>query len=108
MPSTTAITTSQPTSSLPLTTENTSTSKPDSETSVLFDTLTSPAIPPTWQQWTEWGSCHKSCDINLRKRTRECSSDGSCNGEREEGDLCETQPCKGDIYNLTLGCSVCV
>ena len=69
--------------------------------------------PCTLGEWTEWGSCSKSCGKGDRIRTREKQSDekhgGTCPGALVNKETCSPQacphPCKVGTWNSWSECS---
>ncbi|XP_031569460.1 uncharacterized protein LOC116303960 [Actinia tenebrosa] len=57
--------------------------------------------PPKWSEWSDWGSCSKSCDHGFKTRTRVCQGEGfgqTCEGSPFESAKCNVGvPCKGTV-----------
>jgi len=57
------------------------------------------AVDGGWTNWSNWGSCDKSCDIGARYRTRACTQPipqnggASCDGSNKELDICNAFAC---------------
>ncbi|XP_066919015.1 A disintegrin and metalloproteinase with thrombospondin motifs adt-1-like [Clytia hemisphaerica] len=53
----------------------------------------------TWNTWTNWTSCEKTCGYEKRNRTRECveplGGGAPCNGLNVEEELCDHPYCEG-------------
>ena len=50
---------------------------------------------PDWTEWTDWGSCTKSCGGGTRTKLRECvlTRGLECSGESKAVESCNTQSC---------------
>lgn len=63
-----------------------------------LDTTIEP-INGVWGEWTDYGTCSRSCGTGIEYRTRECIPPKLgglwCGGESEEGRLCNTDKCEG-------------
>ena len=61
-----------------------------------------------WSNWSEYGSCSKTCGGGMKVRSRTCtnpapSNNGTeCVGEPEEEKECNSHPCPG-WCNLNIG-----
>ena len=60
----------------------------------------------SWNEWSDWSPCNKSCGGGSRKRSRECVAESvfknstECNGENKDVEICKTHPCRGMIRSM--------
>ena len=66
----------------------------------------------TWDAWSEWTQCSKSCDNGIRERTREKLvvevGGGTCSGQPRESESCKLEFCLGKVLYefLKLLCAI--
>ena len=46
-----------------------------------------------WSQWKAWSNCSYSCGGGVRQRSRTCTGGNDCEGDIQEVEVCNTQPC---------------
>ncbi|XP_059091715.1 A disintegrin and metalloproteinase with thrombospondin motifs adt-2-like isoform X4 [Tigriopus californicus] len=57
------------------------------------------AVQGTWQPWSSYGPCTRSCGGGVRLRERDCVGSrhgGRCEGHEKEEDTCNERPCPVD------------
>ncbi|CAG2199934.1 HMCN [Mytilus edulis] len=47
-----------------------------------------------WRQWSAWSHCSQTCGYESRTRTRVCSRQGRCRGDRQETQSCNLPACR--------------
>ena len=46
-----------------------------------------------WSQCKAWNNCSYNCGGGVRRRFRTCTSGNDCEGDTQEVEVCNTQPC---------------
>ena len=46
-----------------------------------------------WSPWYRWSECSVSCGVGQKRRSRECTTAGLCNGPVEESESCTRTSC---------------
>lgn len=51
-------------------------------------------VEGSWGEWEEWTTCTKTCGGGTKKRIRQCSGEGDCEGDDTKTENCNKQECE--------------
>ena len=51
-------------------------------------------ILAVWSEWSFWSPCSQACGGGFKTRSRNCIGNGTCSGNTQQTDSCNTQSCR--------------